>query len=158
MKLSTRMRHANSTARETATKALALLLSAYLFLACGIPPSRWFTPEPLPGHWDYQQELLIPVAGGEANVAGGNLMVRSAGLALDSVLGGEVVQPFYNSARNQWFFGIFDMFYDGNIFRDGTAADLSDARSPALRARQRWAGAARRARARCPRHPGPRDR
>ncbi|MBW2289606.1 MAG: hypothetical protein JRG90_17520 [Deltaproteobacteria bacterium] len=120
------MRHAWHFTQTLTRAALVLLLCFQLLTGCdgslaqAIHPD---SPEPQAGLRDYQNPLLRRVPGGLVNTAGGNLFVLLNGLSLDTALGKEEVSPSYNSATNEWRFGVIDMAYDGSTFVDPTGSE-----------------------------------
>jgi len=125
MKLSMRAKRLRSTGQRLARRSLTWLLVFSLGTGCNGELEEILTsqsPEAQAGVRDYQHALLVPVPGGLANAAGGNLFLRPGGLSLESALGPEEVGPVYNSATAEWRFGFVDMTYDGFAFVDHTGA------------------------------------
>ncbi len=126
MKFGTRMHHAWHFIQTLARTVLVLLLCFHLLTGCEGNLARAIypdSPEPQAGLRDYQSPLLRRVPGGLVNTAGGNLFVSLSGLSLDTALGKEEIAPSYNSATNEWRFGVIDMTYDGTTFMDQTGSE-----------------------------------
>jgi RHS repeat-associated protein len=104
-------------------RALALLLCTL----CG-PLSCVPAPvvAPASGVAEYRAFGLIAVPGGFVDAVGGNLMIRGAGISLDTPLGTWAVETVWNAASGAWQWSHL-VRYDGALFVDpsGAAHDVA---------------------------------
>jgi RHS repeat-associated protein len=101
-----------------ATRVIALALCAELGpLACVPAP----LVAPAGGVVEYRSLALVPVPGGFVDAAGGNLMLRGVGIALDTPLGTQRVGAIWNSAGGGWQWSHL-VRYDGQTLVDASGA------------------------------------
>ncbi|MCS5637853.1 MAG: hypothetical protein NZ990_15135 [Myxococcota bacterium] len=105
--------------RGLGARGVALSQCFILLATSSCVPLAAFKPHP--GVLEYRSALLIDVAEGRVNLAGGNFVHRRVDLSIDTLFGEIEVGATYNSASRQWRWP-FQMTYDGERFVDASGA------------------------------------